>query len=53
MSEEDVARAMAGAASMDFVDLGQIDIPAEVIELVPAEAARATRWSRRESRTPG
>jgi type IV pilus assembly protein PilB len=40
LSDEDVAKALAGAASMDFVDLGQITIHPDVIELVPAETAR-------------
>ena len=40
VSDEDVARALAGAASMDFVDLGQITIPVELIEMIPAETAR-------------
>jgi type IV pilus assembly protein PilB len=40
VSDEDVARALASAASMDFVDLGQITIPVEIIELIPSETAR-------------
>jgi type IV pilus assembly protein PilB len=40
LSDEDVAKALAGAASMDFVDLGQITIHPEVIELLPPETAR-------------
>ncbi len=40
VSDEDVSRALASAASMDFVDLGQIAIPPEVIEMLPAETAR-------------
>ncbi len=40
VSDEDVSRALAGAASMDFVDLGQITIPQEIIELLPAATAR-------------
>jgi type II secretory ATPase GspE/PulE/Tfp pilus assembly ATPase PilB-like protein len=40
VSDEDVSRALASAASMDFVDLGQITIPQEVIEIIPAETAR-------------
>jgi type II secretion system protein E len=40
VSDEDVSRALASAASMDFVDLGQITIPVEVIEMLPAETAR-------------
>jgi type IV pilus assembly protein PilB len=40
VSDEDVSRALASAASMDFVDLGQITIPQEVIEMLPAETAR-------------
>jgi type IV pilus assembly protein PilB len=40
VSDEDVSRALASAASMDFVDLVQITIPQEVIEMLPAETAR-------------
>jgi type II secretion system protein E len=40
VSDEDVSRALAGAASMDFVDLGQVTISPELIELLPAETAR-------------
>jgi len=40
VSDEDISRALASAASMDFVDLGQITIHPEVIELLPAETAR-------------
>jgi type II secretion system protein E len=40
VSDEDVSRSLAGAASMDFVDLGQIAIPQEVIDLLPSVTAR-------------
>ena len=40
VSDEDVSRALASAASMDFVDLDQINIPIDVIELIPVETAR-------------
>ena len=40
VSDEDVSRALAAAASMDFVDLNQIAIPQEIIELLPAATAR-------------
>ncbi len=40
VSDEDVSRALASAASMDFVDLGQITIPQEVIDILPVETAR-------------
>jgi len=40
VSDEDVSRALAGAASMDFVDLNQISIPQEIIELLPSQNAR-------------
>jgi type II secretion system protein E len=43
VSDEDVARALASAASMDFVDLGAITIHPEVIELIPPETARRYR----------
>ena len=37
VSDEDVARGLATAASMDFVDLGAITIHPEVIILIPPE----------------
>ncbi len=40
VSDEDVSRSLAAAASMDFVDLGQIAIPQETIDLLPAATAR-------------
>ncbi len=40
VSDEDVSRTLAGAASMDFVDLGQIAIPQEIIDLIPSHTAR-------------
>jgi type II secretion system protein E len=40
VSDEDISKALASAASMDFVDLGQVAIHPEVIELIPAETAR-------------
>jgi type IV pilus assembly protein PilB len=40
VSEEDVTRALAAAASMDFVDLNQVSIPAHVIQLIEPETAR-------------
>ena len=43
ISEEDVGRALASAASMDFVDLGQMAIAQEVIDLLPSQNARRYR----------
>jgi len=40
VSDEDVTRSLAAAASMDFVDLNQFAIPDEIIKLLPAETAR-------------
>ena len=40
VSDEDVSRALASAASMDFVDLAQIAIPQEIIDLLPSQNAR-------------
>jgi len=40
VSDEDVSRTLAGAASMDFVDLNQIAIPQEIIDLIPPATAR-------------
>ncbi len=40
VSDEDVSRCLASAASMDFVDLGQIAIPQEIINVVPSQTAR-------------
>ena len=40
VTQEDVTRALAAAASMDYVDLNAVSIPDTVIELVPAEVAR-------------
>jgi type IV pilus assembly protein PilB len=43
LTEEDVARAMAAQASMDFVDLSQMTISPDVIEQIPADMARRYR----------
>ena len=40
VNDEDVSRSLASAASMDFVDLGQIAIPQEIINLLPSQTAR-------------
>lgn len=40
VTEEDVARALAAHASMDFVDLSQMAIAPDVIQQIPAETAR-------------
>jgi type IV-A pilus assembly ATPase PilB len=40
VSDEDVSRALAAAASMDFVDLNQVTIPQEIIDLLPSATAR-------------
>ena len=38
--QEDVTRALAAHASMDFVDLSQMNVSPEVISLIPADVAR-------------
>lgn len=43
VTQEDVTRALAAHASMEFVDLSQINPPAEVINLIPNEVARRYR----------
>ena len=40
VTQEDVTRALASHASMDFVDLSQMTIDQEVIAMIPAELAR-------------
>jgi type IV pilus assembly protein PilB len=40
LTEEDVSRALAGHAAMDFVDLSQIQVSDEVIQLMPKEVAK-------------
>ncbi len=40
VSQEDVTRALAAHASMDFVDLSQMTISKEVIDLIPQDVAR-------------
>lgn len=40
VTQEDVTRALASHASMDFVDLSQMSIDPEVIAMIPAELAR-------------
>jgi type II secretion system protein E len=40
VSDEDVSRSLAAAASMDFVDLNQVAIPQEIIDLLPSQTAR-------------
>jgi type IV pilus assembly protein PilB len=40
VNEEDVSRSMATAASMDFVDLDSINIPIDIIDIIPVETAR-------------
>jgi type IV pilus assembly protein PilB len=43
ISQEDVTRALAAHASMDFVNLSQMAISSEVIEIIPSEVARRYR----------
>ena len=43
VTEEDVMRALAAHASMDFVDIDQISIPEEVIAQVPQDIVRRFR----------
>lgn len=40
VSSEDVTRALAAQANMDFVDLSQLAISSEVINLIPSDVAR-------------
>ncbi|HYR59207.1 MAG TPA: type II/IV secretion system protein, partial [Chthoniobacteraceae bacterium] len=40
VSEEDVSRALAAHAAMDFVDLAQITVAEDVIQMVPKEVAK-------------
>jgi type IV pilus assembly protein PilB len=40
VSQEDVTRALAGHAAMDFVDLSALNISEEVIQMVPREIAK-------------
>ncbi|MEI8342795.1 MAG: type II/IV secretion system protein, partial [Verrucomicrobiota bacterium] len=40
VTQEDVTRALAAHASMDFVDLSQMAISQEVIAMIPPELAR-------------
>ena len=40
VTEEDVTRALAAHANMDFVDLSQMTVSPEVIAMIPAEVAR-------------
>ncbi len=43
VSQEDVTRALAAHASMDFVDLNAITIPQDVINTIPPDVARRYR----------
>ena len=43
ISQEDVARAVASNAAMDFVSLDGVVVPAEVTALIPADVARRYR----------
>ncbi len=43
VSQEDVTRALASHAAMDFVDLGQVAISEEAISIVPEDVARRFR----------
>ena len=40
LSQEDVVRALATHAAMDFVDLGQVAIPEEVTQQIPVDVAK-------------
>jgi type IV pilus assembly protein PilB len=40
LTQEDVMRALAGHAAMDFVDLAQISIPEEVTQQLPMDVAK-------------
>jgi len=43
VSQEDVTRALAAHAAMDYVDLGALTISEEVIQMVPREVAKRFR----------
>ena len=43
VSQEDIMRALASHAAMDFVDIGQVSIPDEIIGMVPTEVAKRFR----------
>jgi type II secretion system protein E len=43
VSQEDVARAIASNAAMDFMLLDEVHVPEEVINLIPGETARRFR----------
>ena len=43
VTQEDVTRALAAHASMEFVDLNAVSIPPEIIEKIPAAVARRYR----------
>jgi type II secretion system protein E len=40
VSEEDVSRALAGHAAMDFVDLTQIQVSPDVLDMIPKDVAK-------------
>ena len=43
ITQEDVARAVASNAAMDFVNLESVTVPQEITALIPADAARRYR----------
>jgi type IV pilus assembly protein PilB len=43
VSQEDVARAIASNAAMDFVLLDEIQLPEEIVSLIPSDSARRYR----------
>ena len=42
-AQEDISRAVATSAAMEFVDLSEISVPPQVVLLLPADAARRYR----------
>jgi type IV-A pilus assembly ATPase PilB len=43
LSQEDIMRALASHAAMDFVDISQVSIPDEIIGMIPTEVAKRFR----------
>ncbi|HEV7401804.1 MAG TPA: ATPase, T2SS/T4P/T4SS family [Chthoniobacteraceae bacterium] len=43
VSQEDIMRALASHAAMDFVDISQVSIPDEIIGMIPTEVAKRFR----------
>jgi general secretion pathway protein E/type IV pilus assembly protein PilB len=52
VSQEDITRALAGHASMDFVDLNGLAIPEEVVGQVPRTSPAGSRSFLSRNSTP-